>query len=119
MSFPVADTLMIESTESENKREIDRFCEAMISIRREIAAVETWQADPDSNFLKNGPHTHRLLLPEEWAFPYAKREVFFPLSWICDDKYRPPVGRVDNLYGDRNLFCNCVPVENYADTIVP
>jgi glycine dehydrogenase len=119
MSFPVADTLMIEPTESENKREIDRFCEAMISIRREIAAVEDGQADAANNLLRNAPHTHRLLLQEDWEYPYTKREAFFPLHWIRDDKYWPPVGRVDNLWGDRHLNCACPAVSAYAGEDAP
>ncbi len=110
MSFPVADTLMIEPTESENKREMDRFCEAMIAIRKEIQAIEKGEAGSEDNLLKNAPHTHKLLLEDEWTMPYSKREAFYPMTNIRDDKYWPPVGRVDNVYGDRNLFCKCVPM---------
>ena len=111
MSFPVPDTLMIEPTESENKRELDRFCDAMISIRKEIEAVETGQADPTNNLLCNAPHTHRLLLADKWNHPYSKTDAFFPMGNIHDDKYWPSVGRVDNLYGDRHLFAKCLPVD--------
>ncbi len=114
MSFPVADTMMIEPTESENKREMDRFCDAMISIRAEIAAVENGKTDKLNNPLKNAPHTHKLLLEDDWGKPYKKREAFYPMDNIRDDKYWPPVGRVDNVHGDKNLFCNCIPIEEYA-----
>ena len=117
MSFPVADTLMIEPTESENKRELDRFCDAMISIRNEIRAVETGKVDKQDNLLKNAPHTHTLLLADEWDKPYSKREAFYPMDNIRDDKYWPPVGRIDNVKGDKNLFCACVPVEEYAKAV--
>jgi glycine dehydrogenase len=109
VSFPVADTLMIEPTESEDKAEIDRFCDALISIREEIKAVETGEADAENNLLRNAPHTHRLLL-EKWTLPYSKKQAFFPDSDQHDDKYWPPVGRIDNAYGDRHLFCSCPPV---------
>ena len=115
MSFPVADTLMIEPTESENKRELDRFCDAMISIRKEIERVEQGESDRENNPLKNAPHTHRLLLEPEWKMPYSKQEAFYPMHTIRDDKYWPPVGRVDNLHGDRNLFCSCPPIEDYSE----
>jgi len=109
VSFPVADTLMIEPTESENKAEIDRFCDALISIREEIKAIETGSADAENNLLHNAPHSHRLLL-EEWTLPYSKQQAFFPNHYQHDDKYWPPVGRIDNAYGDRHLFCSCPPV---------
>jgi glycine dehydrogenase len=114
MSFPVVDTLMIEPTESESKRELDRFCDAMIAIRREIAEVEEGKADRADNVLKNAPHTHRLLL-EDWTRPYSKEKAFFPLKTGRDDKYWPPVGRVDNVYGDRHLVCTCPPLEAYQE----
>ena len=115
MSFPVADTLMIEPTESESKREIDRFCDAMISIREEIRAVETGRADPEDNVLKNAPHAMRLAGEDEWPHPYSRAEAFYPAPWCREDKYWPPVGRVDNVYGDRNLVCTCPPMEAYLD----
>ncbi|MFL5260144.1 MAG: aminomethyl-transferring glycine dehydrogenase [Hyphomicrobiales bacterium] len=114
MSFPVPDTLMIEPTESEAKRELDRFCEAMIEIRREIAEVEEGSADRADNVLKNAPHTHRLLLGD-WTKRYSKEKAFFPLRSERDDKYWPPVGRVDNVYGDRHLVCTCPPLEAYQE----
>jgi len=114
MSFPVADTLMIEPTESENRRELDRFCDAMISIRKEIKAVETGQADKVDNPLKNAPHTHKLLLEEEWDKAYTKKQAYYPMNNGRDDKYWPPIGRIDNVHGDKNLMCSCIPVEEYA-----
>ena len=114
MSFPVADTFMIEPTESENKRELDRFCDAMISIRREIQDIEDGAAERENNPLKNAPHTHQLLLRDEWDLPYTKRQAFYPMECIRDDKYWPPVGRIDNVGGDKNLFCGCVPVGEYG-----
>lgn len=106
VSFPVADTLMIEPTESENKTEIDRFCDAMIAIRQEIQEVEDGIAEIDNNVLHHAPHTHRLLL-EEWRLPYSRQKAFFPDSHQHDDKYWPPVGRIDNVYGDRHVMCSC------------
>ncbi|MGH8598123.1 MAG: aminomethyl-transferring glycine dehydrogenase, partial [Gammaproteobacteria bacterium] len=113
MSFPVADTLMIEPTESENKRELDRFCDAMIQIRGEIAAIEQGIAQRDNNLLKNAPHTHRLLIAESWDKPYTKAQAFFPMPDLHDDKYWPPVARIDNAYGDKHLVCSCPPIEAY------
>jgi glycine dehydrogenase len=110
VSFPVADTLMIEPTESEDKAEIDRFCAALIAIREEIKAIEMGEASLENNLLHNAPHTHRLLL-EKWELPYSKQQAFFPNSDQHDDKYWPPVGRVDNVYGDRHVFCGCPPWE--------
>jgi glycine dehydrogenase len=119
MSFPVPDTLMIEPTESENKRELDRFCDAMIAIRQEIAEVEEGRADRENNLLRNAPHTEQLLVADEWKFPYSKQRAFFPLPSCREDKYWPPVGRVDNIFGDRNLFCACPPIEAYQSDPVP
>ena len=116
MSFPVADTLMIEPTESEAKHEVDRFCDAMINIRREIADVESGAADAEDNLLRNAPHTHHLLLQDEWSRPYSKEAAFAPLSSQREDKYWPPVGRVDNVHGDRNLMCVCPPMEAYQES---
>jgi len=115
MSFPVPDTLMIEPTESEAKRELDRFCDAMIAIRREIAALEAGEADPENNLLSNAPHTHHLLLEGDWRKPYTKEQAFFPLRAVREDKYWPPVGRIDNVLGDRNLVCTCPPIEAYQE----
>ncbi|NIW04279.1 MAG: aminomethyl-transferring glycine dehydrogenase [Gammaproteobacteria bacterium] len=115
MSWPVADTMMIEPTESEAKRELDRFCDAMISIRREIADIESGKADPQNNLLKNAPHTHHLLLKGDWSKPYSKEQAFFPMTALREDKYWPPVGRIDNAYGDRHLVCSCPPMESYLN----
>jgi len=113
MSFPVPDTLMIEPTESEAKRELDRFCDAMIAIRKEIAAVEAGEAGAKDNPLHNAPHTHHLLLEGQWSMTYSKEQAFFPLPTSREDKYWPPVGRIDNVYGDRHLVCSCPPMESY------
>ena len=115
MSFPVADTFMIEPTESESKREIDRFCDAMIAIRAEIRAVERGEADPEDNVLRNAPHAMRLAGEDEWPHPYSRADAFYPAGWCREDKYWPPVGRVDNVYGDRNLVCTCPPMESYLE----
>jgi glycine dehydrogenase len=114
MSFPVPDTMMIEPTESESKRELDRFCQALITIREEIREVEEGRADRHNNVLKNAPHTHLLLL-EDWDKPYSREKAFFPLHSQRDDKYWPPVGRIDNVYGDRNLVCTCPPMAAYLE----
>ncbi|ESS73825.1 glycine dehydrogenase [Methyloglobulus morosus KoM1] len=112
VAFPVADTLMIEPTESEDKAEIDRFCAALIAIRQEIKAIENGNADAENNVLHNAPHTHRLLL-EEWTLPYSRQQAFFPDNDQHDDKYWPPVGRIDNVYGDRHVVCTCPPLSDY------
>jgi glycine dehydrogenase len=114
MSFPVPDTMMIEPTESESKRELDRFCDAMITIREEIREVEEGRADRADNVLKNAPHTHHLLL-EDWKKPYSREKAYFPLSAARHDKFWPPVGRVDNVYGDRHLVCVCPPTQSYLE----
>jgi glycine dehydrogenase len=114
MSFPVPETLMIEPTESESKRELDRFCEAMIAIRQEIREVEEGEADRVNNVLRHAPHTHELLL-SDWTRPYSKEKAFFPVRSLHSDKYWPPVGRVDNVFGDRNLVCTCPPIESYRE----
>ncbi len=117
VSFPVHDTMMIEPTESENKREIDRFCNAMIAIRKEIAAVENGLADPENNLLRNAPHTHDLLLQDDWPFPYSRQQAFHPLEdELREDKYWPPVARIDNVYGDRNLVCSCASMSAYQES---
>ena len=114
MSFPVVDTLMIEPTESEGKRELDRFCDSMIAIAGEIAEVEQGKAHKTDNVLKNAPHTHAELFGE-WAHPYSKEQAFFPLKNSPNDKYWPPVARVDNVHGDRNLVCICPPMSEYLE----
>lgn len=114
MSWPVGGTLMIEPTESESLAELDRFCEAMIEIHGEIESVETGLNDPANNVLKHAPHTADVLLVDEWTRPYSRQEAAFPLPWVKDDKYWPIVGRIDNVYGDRNLVCTCASVEESA-----
>jgi len=109
MSFPVAGTLMIEPTESESKPEIDRFCDAMIAIRDEIRAIEEGLVSRDNNLLKNAPHTTLDLAEERWGRPYSRMEACFPVMTLLTSKYWSPVNRVDNVYGDRNLFCACAP----------
>ncbi|MDR6180846.1 glycine dehydrogenase [Pseudomonas sp. SORGH_AS 211] len=114
MSFPVAGTLMIEPTESESRQELDRFCDAMIAIREEIRALEAGTLDPQDNPLKNAPHTARELAGE-WTHPYSREQAVFPLASLVDGKYWPPVARIDNVYGDRNLVCSCPPIEAYGE----
>ena len=115
MSWPVSGTLMVEPTESEPKAEMDRFIDAMISIRAEIRAVEQGRADRVDNVLKNAPHTATEVLSEDWAHPYTREQAAFPLPFVRAQKYWPPVKRVDNVYGDRNLVCTCAPLEEYAN----
>jgi glycine dehydrogenase len=115
MSFPVPGTLMIEPTESESLEELDRFCNALISIRQEIQDVEDGRLDPENNPLKHAPHTAQAIAASSWDRPYTREQGAFPVSWVRENKFWPPVGRVDNVYGDRNLFCVCIPVEAYAE----
>lgn len=114
MSWPVAGTLMIEPTESEPKAELDRFCDAMLAIRAEIAAVAQGRWDRADNPLKNAPHTAAEVMAETWQHSYSRTEAAFPLPWVRAAKYWPPVKRVDNVYGDRNLVCTCAPLDSYA-----
>ena len=115
MSWPVAGTLMIEPTESESKAELDRFCEAMLSIRAEIAAIAMGTLDRLDNPLKHAPHTAREVIADDWTHGYSREQAAFPLPWVAAAKYWPPVKRVDNVYGDRHLVCTCAPLEAYAD----
>jgi len=115
LSFPVAGTIMIEPTESEGKDEIDRFCEAMLSIRKEIADIESGKSDQTVNALKNAPHTLAVITAEEWTLPYTREQAAFPLEYTRANKFWPAVGRVNNSHGDRNLICTCPPIELYAD----
>ncbi len=114
LSFPVAGTLMIEPTESEPRAELDRFCDAMIAIRHEIAQVESGAWPREDNPLKNAPHTAASLLAADWPHPYSREDAAYPVAGLRQQKYWVPVGRVDNVFGDRNLFCSCVPVADYA-----
>ena len=111
VSFPVAGTVMVEPTESESKAELDRFCEAMISIRHEIDAAHT---DQPNNPLKNAPHTLAMITAEQWELPYTRTQAAFPLDYLQENKFWPSVRRVDDAYGDRNLICTCTPIEAYA-----
>lgn len=112
VSFPVAGTLMIEPTESESKEELDRFCDAMISIKNEI---DNCSKDNANNLLKNAPHTMEMLTSNEWDLPYSRQEAAFPLDYIRDHKFWPSVRRVDDAYGDRNLICSCAPIEDFIE----
>ncbi|MHB1201114.1 MAG: glycine dehydrogenase (aminomethyl-transferring), partial [Polaromonas sp.] len=114
LSFPVPGTLMVEPTESETLAELERFINAMIAIREEIRKVESGQWPQDNNPLKHAPHTAVSLLGADWDRPYSRETGAFPLAALKQVKYWPPVGRVDNVYGDRNLVCTCPPVSDYA-----
>jgi glycine dehydrogenase len=116
VSFPVPGTLMIEPTESESKAELDRFCDAMLAIRAEIREIEEGKADAQVNVLKNAPHTADLLLATEWTLPYSREKAAFPLPYVRQQKFWPSVRRVDSAYGDRNLVCSCLPIEEYAQS---
>lgn len=115
MSFPVAGTIMIEPTESEDKAELDRFCDALLSIRAEIRAIEEGRADKTDNPLKNAPHTQFVVNADEWNHAYSRTEAAYPLSYVRNNKFWPTVARVNNTYGDRNLVCTCEPTEAYAE----
>ncbi|UYZ62581.1 aminomethyl-transferring glycine dehydrogenase [Hymenobacter weizhouensis] len=115
VSFPVAGTLMVEPTESESKEELDRFIEAMISIRQEIAEVEAGRADQKDNVLKHAPHTAAVALTHEWTRPYSREQAVYPTAYVRANKFWPSVSRIDSAYGDRNLICACTPIEQYAD----
>jgi glycine dehydrogenase len=114
MSWPVIGTMMVEPTESESKAELDRFCEAMISIREEIRAIESGDADQENNVLKHAPHTAEELIAGEWDRPYRRDAAAYPSEWTRQNKFWPAVGRLDDAYGDRNLVCACLPIEDYA-----
>ena len=114
MSFPVAGTLMIEPTESETRAELDRLCEALIAIREEIRRIERGERDRSDNPLKHAPHPAHVVTADEWPHAYGRREAAYPAPWLDIHKYWPPVARVDNAYGDRNLVCICPPIDEYA-----
>lgn len=114
VSFPVAGTLMIEPTESETKEEIDRFCDALIEIRNEIREVEEGKADKVNNILKRAPHTASVITADVWDRPYSRQKAAYPMSFVKDAKFWPAVSRIDSAYGDRNLVCSCLPIEEYA-----
>ena len=113
MSFPVAGTLMIEPTESESKAELDRFIEAMITIRQEIRAIEEGHSDREDNPLKHAPHTAVMATADTWTHAYSRTQAAYPVAGLYARKYWSPVGRLDHVYGDRNLFCTCAPISAY------
>ena len=115
VSWPVPGTMMVEPTESESQDELDRFCDAMIAIRKEVEAIETGQVDPKNNLLKNAPHTAQTLICGEWNRPYSREEAAYPASWTREHKFWPAVGRIDNAYGDRHLVCSCEGMEAYKE----
>ena len=112
VSFPVAGTVMIEPTESESLAELDRFCDAMLSIREEIDLAST---EDTHNVLKNAPHTLNMVTNDNWEFPYSRQKAAFPLPYVSENKFWPAVRRVDDAYGDRNLICTCAPIEAYME----
>ena len=115
LSFPVAGTIMIEPTESEDKAELDRFCEAMLGIKEEINEIARGDVDAENNVLKNAPHTLNLITADTWDLPYSREKAAYPLAVLKTAyKFWPTVGRVDNAKGDRNLICTCPPIESYA-----
>jgi glycine dehydrogenase len=115
VSFPVAGTMMSEPTESEGKAEMDRFCQALIAIRNEIRDIESGKYPQDNNPLKNAPHTAAAAMSETWDRPYSRETAVFPAAWTKEHKFWPPVSRVNDVHGDRNLICSCPPLEAYAD----
>jgi glycine dehydrogenase len=114
MSFPVAGTLMVEPTESESKAELDRFVDAMIAIRGEIRAIQEGRADRTDNVLKHAPHTAAALTADRWTHAYRREDAAYPVPSLREAKYWPPVARIDNVYGDRHLFCSCIPLPQAA-----
>jgi len=114
ISWPVPGTMMVEPTESEGKAELDRFCEALIQIHAEIQAIESGQVDAKDNLLKNSPHTADMVVGESWKHPYTREQAAFPAPWLIEHKFWPFVGRIDNVYGDRNLVCSCAGMEAYG-----
>jgi glycine dehydrogenase len=115
VAFPVVNTLMVEPTESENKAELDRFCDAMIAIRKEIQEIADGKFDKADNVIKNAPHTARLVISDNWTKAYTREKAAYPLAWVKASKFWPSVARVDNAYGDRNLVCSCLPLEAYME----
>jgi len=115
VSFPVAGTVMIEPTESESKAELDRFCDAMLSIRAEIQEIADGKAEVDNNVLTNAPHTNESVLSSDWSMPYSREKAAYPAPYVRGNKFWPTVGRIDSAYGDRNLMCSCIPVEEYTE----
>ena len=111
VSWPVTGTLMVEPTESESKAELDRFCDAMIAIREEARAIAAGKLDRTNNPIKNAPHTAEVVCSDNWNRPYSREQATYPAAWIRENKFWPSVGRVDNAYGDKNLFCSCEGLE--------
>jgi glycine dehydrogenase len=109
---------MVEPTESENLAELDRFCEAMISIRNEVAEIETGLATSGNNVISNAPHTAYVATSDTWVFPYTRAKAIYPLEWVRENKFWPSVGKIDNAFGDRNLQCTCPPIENYQTELI-
>jgi glycine dehydrogenase len=118
MSFPVPGTIMIEPTESEDKAELDRFCDALLSIRQEIRDIEEGRMDKKNNPLKNAPHTQLSVMSDGWTKPYSREQAAFPIHYVTQNKFWPSVARVNNTYGDRNLICTCEPIESYMEAEV-
>ena len=116
VSFPVPGTMMIEPTESEDKAELDRFCDAFIHIRSEIDEIAEGFADKNDNVLKNAPHTAVEATSDEWNHKYPRIKAVYPMAFLKENKFWSPVSRINNTYGDRNLICTCPPMENYAET---
>ncbi|MDO5506443.1 MAG: glycine dehydrogenase (aminomethyl-transferring), partial [Pseudoxanthomonas suwonensis] len=115
LSFPVAGTLMVEPTESESKTELDRFIAAMVQIREEIRMVEDGHLDREDNPLKHAPHTATQAMAEDWTHGYSRELAVFPLASLKQQKYWPPVARVDNVHGDKNVFCSCIPISELVE----
>lgn len=115
VSFPVAGTVMIEPTESESKAELDRFCDALLSIRAEIREIEDGVANDKDNVLKHAPHTAAIVLEGQWERPYSREKAVYPAPYVKAAKFWPTVSRIDSAYGDRNLMCSCIPISEYAE----
>ena len=113
VSFPVAGTIMVEPTESESKKELDRFADALIEIRNEIAVIEQGDSLAETSVLRNAPHTAEVLTSDEWPHTYTRKKAAWPLPWIGENKYWAPVSRIYDAHGDRNLICTCPPLEDY------
>jgi glycine dehydrogenase len=118
VSFPVAGTMMIEPTESESQAELDRFCDALFHIKKEIMEIEQGSQPKEDNVLKNAPHTAQSVMSNDWKHPYSREKAAYPVAWVAAHKFWPSVGRVNNTYGDRQLVCTCPPMESYMDESV-
>ncbi|MBN8702065.1 MAG: aminomethyl-transferring glycine dehydrogenase [Bacteroidetes bacterium] len=115
VAFPVHDTLMVEPTESESLQELDKFCEAMIEIKKEIDEIAQGKFDATNNIIKNAPHTAKRVINSDWKYSYSREKAVYPLNWVKDNKFWPSVSRIDNAHGDRNLICTCLPMESYLE----